>query len=235
MILTPGMVLSPLSKSSLSGTLRGPAVRAPELTIKSAVTIRSTQASNEPRTLLTKAAIVKIAARLITIVATVIPERAGLRRKLSDANLACGHDKPRRRGADCQNDRTASFTSAGQKNARPSKNSSMPVTPRLKRSTATGSDGESASKIGAAQKQQTPRRFAKGFLARDAGRQAACRALSRGLIRIASQAGIRAARRATATPLPRARTNSIKPKDSAAKSTSENRLATVSPTATSAA
>src|SRR3970040_780055 len=207
MILTPGMVLSPRSKSSLSETLRGPAVRAPELTIKSAVTIRSTQASSDPRTLLTKAAIVKIAARLITIVAIVMPERAGLRRKLSDANLVSAHERRGSRSADCQNDRTASLTIAGQKNARPSKNSSMPATPRLKRSTATGSEGESASKIGATQKQQTPRRFAQGFPARDAGRQAACRALSRGLIRIASQAGIRAARRATGTALPTDRTH----------------------------
>src|SRR3972149_1025401 len=71
----------------------------------------------------------------ITIVAIVMPDRAGLRRKLSDANLVSAHERPGSRSADRQNDRTASLTIAGQKNARPSKNSSMPVNPRLKRST----------------------------------------------------------------------------------------------------
>ena len=54
-------------------------------------------ASNEPRTLLTKAAIVKIAARLMTMVATVMPERTGLRRKLSEAKRASTASNPGKR------------------------------------------------------------------------------------------------------------------------------------------
>src|SRR3954451_8970281 len=97
------MDLSPGRGSSLNGTFLGPAVRAPELTIRSAVTIWSTQASNEPRTLLTNAAIVNIAAKLMTIVATVIPERTGLRRRLSEASLLSAQDKPGTFRAECQN------------------------------------------------------------------------------------------------------------------------------------
>src|SRR5215467_4134357 len=102
-ILTPCTAASPGIGSSFSGTFLGPAVLAPELTIKSAVTIWSTHASSDPRTLLTKVAMVKIAARLITMVATVIPERTGLRRRLSDASRASIQDTPGRRKEDRHN------------------------------------------------------------------------------------------------------------------------------------
>ena len=46
---------------------------------------------------------VKIAAKLITRVATVIPERTGFRRKLSEARRASTQDEPGSRNAHCQN------------------------------------------------------------------------------------------------------------------------------------
>ena len=68
------------------------------------------------------------------------------------------------------------------------------------------------------------------------GRQAACRAFSSGLTRIASHAGCSAAKSATATPLPSASASSRSVKLPETQiDRRENKLPTVSPTATSAA
>src|SRR6478736_9728930 len=141
MILTPAMFLSSGRRSSRSGTFLGPAVLAPELTIKSAVTIWSTHVKSEPRTLLTKAAIVKIAARLITTVATVIPERVGLRRRLSDARRASTASIPGKRSLERQNQPTANRINAGQDAASARRKINMPMTPTLNRLTGSPTVG----------------------------------------------------------------------------------------------
>ncbi len=56
--------------------------------------------------------------------------------------------------------------------------------------------------------QQSPSRLAQEVGCLPTGRHAACRAFSRGLMRIASHAGCSAANSATTTPLPRASANS---------------------------
>src|SRR6185312_6609912 len=78
---------------------------------------------------------VKIAARLITTVATVIPERAGLRRRLSDARRASTASIPGSRSFERQNQPTANRINAGQKAARPRRKINMPMTPTLNRLT----------------------------------------------------------------------------------------------------
>src|SRR4029077_1927567 len=180
------------------------------------------------------AAMVKIAAKLITNVATVIPERSGFRRKLSDASRASTQDELDRRKAHRQNHRTPDSITRGQRNARPSKKTNIPTTPTLNCCTGPGRRSGRKTIRGETTKQKRPRRVAQDFFLRNEGLQALCLAFSRGLTRIASNAGCSAARTATTKPLARDRPSSRKVKIPGAKSTSEKRFATVSPTATSA-
>src|SRR6185295_17406154 len=166
MILMPAIFLSSGRRSSRSGTFLGPAVRAPELTIKSAVTIWSTHASSEPRTLLTNAAIVKIAAKLITMVATVIPERTGLRRRLSEANRASTHESPGNLADDCQNQPTVALMIVGAKKAKLSRKISMPITPTLNLETESPTHGATTRRTGATITQSKPSRLPQETLRR---------------------------------------------------------------------
>src|SRR4030095_3212363 len=104
---------------------------------------------------------VKIAAKLITRVATVIPERAGLRRKLSDAKRVSAHEMPGKRTADCQNQRTAKAISNGQKKANPKRKTSMPKTPTLNLSTDPFTVGARTKRSGARTKHAIPSRLAQ--------------------------------------------------------------------------
>src|SRR6266480_1532819 len=124
---------------------------------------------------------------------------------------------------------------SGQKKARPSRNTSIPITPTLNFSTDPWSDGERKMTVGDKRKQKIAKAVAQDLRARDLGRQAACLALSSGLTWMASQAGCSAANPATAMPLTSASPTSLRVKLPAAKSTTVKRSATVCPTATSAA
>src|SRR4029077_9604641 len=148
---------------------------------------------------------VKMAAKLITNVATVIPERSGFRRKLSDASRAPTQDEPGRCNAHCQNHRTPDSTTRGQRNARPSKKTNIPRTPTL--NCCTGPERGSGRKTirGEATKQNRPRRVAQDFFLRHEGLQAVGLVFSRGVTRIPSNEGCSAARTATTKPLVRAR------------------------------
>src|ERR1041384_1610192 len=136
---------------------------------------------------------VKIAARLITTVATVIPERAGLRRRLSDARRGSTASIPGKRSWDCQNQPTANRINAGQNAARARRKINMPMTPTLNRLTASPTAGATdKKKAGEVPIQTRQGGWPEERVGRPAGRRAACLAFSNGLTRIACQAGKRA-------------------------------------------
>src|SRR5574338_517843 len=95
----------------------------------------------------------------MTIVATVIPERTGLRRRLSEAKRASNDSTPGRRKLERQNQPTTKRMTAGQNAASARSNVSMPITPTLKRSTGSPADGANANNIGASAAQSHPKRF----------------------------------------------------------------------------
>src|SRR5512135_3079726 len=123
---------------------------------------------------------VKIAARLITIVATVMPERSGLRDRLSEAKRNSTEESPGRLSFDRRNRRAAKLMIAGQNAARPSKNTSMPITPTLNLITEPLTAGALNNNAGDKTKQNMSRRLGHEIFARPAGCQAACRTFSRG-------------------------------------------------------
>ena len=178
---------------------------------------------------------VKIAARLMIMVATVIPERNGLRRRLSAAKRVSTQETPGRTSAERHKSCATQRTMSGAKKARPRRNINMPMTPALNCRTAPLSWGARRISSGATAKQTMPSRMDHDFLATNTGRQTACRAFSSGLIRSASTAGCNAANKATPTPLARAMANSRGDKLLPDKPMEENRLRTVSPTANNAA
>ncbi len=111
----------------------------------------------------------------------------------------------------------------------------MPPTPTLNFVTDPVTVGAIISSTGETTKHKSPTRLGQDFLPRPSGRHAPCLTFSNGLTCTASQAGCNAASSATATPLPSASASSPKVKSPRARSITEKRFPTVSPTATSAA
>src|SRR5262245_6009087 len=115
---------------------------------------------------------VKIAARLIIRVATVIPERKGLRTRLSVASRTSAHEIPGRRTDDWEIVFPAKRMTRGAKNAMPSKKISMPTMPMLNWRTGPANSGADRIIAGARMKHTKPRRVDQDFLPPDTGRQA---------------------------------------------------------------
>src|SRR5262245_27409832 len=150
---------------------------------------------------------VKIAAKLITKVATVMPERTGFRRKLSEARRASTQDRPGSRIAHCQNHPTPWLIIRGQRNASPSKKINIPITPTLNCCTDPGKGEGRKMMMGEATKQMRPSRIAQDFFPRREGLQTVCLAFFRGLTRTASSAGYSRATSATDRPVARGTPN----------------------------
>ena len=111
-----------------------------------------------------KVAMVKIAARLMIMVATVMPERNGFLITLSDASLVSAQDSPGMPAAQRWNCLTAKVMNSGLKDATPSKNTNMPTMPKLNCRTAPETDGAKKTSAGETTRHKKPSRVAHDLL-----------------------------------------------------------------------